>query len=65
MSDLLFLQFSKAENLFCAVPSGSEFSLFFNNYLLGLGFNHVQDDFQHDFSRMTGVAYDSIILIEL
>ena len=47
---------SKIEDLFCGAPSASEPSLFFGNYHFGLGFKPVQDDFQHDFARMTNEA---------
>ena len=43
------IQDFKVEDLFCGAPSGSEPSLFFRNYLIGLGFKPIQDDFQHDF----------------
>ena len=33
----IFTQDSKAEDLFCGAPPGSESSLFFSNYLFGLG----------------------------
>ena len=46
---VLFIQDFKVEDLFCGAPSGSEPSLFFSNYLIGLGFKPIQDDFQHDF----------------
>ena len=46
---VLFIQDFKVENLFCGVPSGSEPSLLFSNYLIGLGFKPIQNDFQHDF----------------
>ena len=46
---VLFIQDFKFEDLFCGVPSGSETSLFFSNYLIDLRFKPIQDDFQHDF----------------
>ena len=36
--------------------SYSEPSLFFSNYIFSLGFKPIQDDFQHDFARMTDEA---------
>ena len=51
---LLF--YCKVKDLFCGAPSGSEPSLFFSNYLFSLGFKPIQDDFQHDFARMTHEA---------
>ena len=44
---ILFTQNSEVEGLFCAASSSSEPSLFFSNYLFGLGFKPIQDDFQH------------------
>ena len=43
----LFIQDFKVEDLFSGAPSGSEPSLFFSNYLSGLRFKPIQDDFQH------------------
>ena len=40
-------------------------SLFFSNYFFSMGFKPVQDDFQHDFARMTDEADSSVILAEL
>ena len=51
-----FTQDSKLEDLFCGAPSCSEPSLFFSNYLFSLGLKPIQDDFQHDFARMTDEA---------
>ena len=53
MLEVLFPQYSKVGDLFCGAPSGSEPSLFFSNNYLQLGFKPIQDDFQHDFARMT------------
>ena len=50
MLEVLFTQDSKVEDLFCGALSGSESSLYFNNYLFSLGFKPFQDDFQHDCS---------------
>ena len=48
---VFFTQGSKVEDLFCGSPSGSQSSIFFRNYLFGLGFKPVQDDFRkHDFT---------------
>ena len=43
MLEVLFTQDSKAEDLFCGAPPGSEPSPFFSNYLSssGLGTNHL------------------------
>ena len=49
---VLFTKDSKVEDLFCGAPSGPDSSMFFGNYLFGLGFKPLQDDFQHDFARM-------------
>ena len=65
MLEELFIQDSKAEDLFCDPPSVSEPSLFFCNYLFVLGFKPVQNDFQHDSARMTDEANSSVILAEL
>ena len=48
MLEELVTQDSKVEDLFCGAPSSSEPSLFFRNYLFGLGFKPIQDDFQHE-----------------
>ena len=64
MLEVLFTQDSKVEDLFCGASSRSEPSLFFSNYFFSLGFNPIQDDFQHDFARMTDEA-DSSGLAEL
>ena len=62
---VLFTQDSKVEDLFCGASSGSEPSLFFSNYFFSLGFQPIQDDFQHDFARMTDEADSSVVLAEL
>ena len=56
---------SKVENLFYGASFGSEPSLFFSNYFFSLGFNPIQDDFQHDFAGMTDEADSSVVLAEL
>ena len=53
MLEVRFTQDSKVEDLFCGAPSTSEPSLVFSNYLFSLSFKPIQDDFQHDFTRMT------------
>ena len=63
--EVLFTQDSKVEDLFCGASSGSEPSLFFSNYFFSLGFQPIQDDFQHDFARMTDKADSSVVLAEL
>ena len=65
MLEVLFTQDSKVEDLFCGASSGSEPSLFFSNYFFSLGFQPIQDDFQHDFARMTDEANSSEVLSEL
>ena len=65
MLKVLFTQDSKVEDLFCGASSGSEPSLFFSNYFFSLGFKPIQDDFQHDFARMTDEADSSVVLAEL
>ena len=65
MLKLLFTQDSEDEGLFCGASPGSEPCLFFSNILYSLGFEPVQDDFQHDFSWMTDEANGSVILAEL
>ena len=64
MLEVLFTQDSKAEDLFCGA-SDSEPNLFFSNYFFSLGFKSIQDDFQHDFARMTDEADSSVVLAEL
>ena len=65
MLEVLFTQDSKVEDLFCGASSGSEPSLFFSNYFFSLGFKPIQDDFQHNFARMTDEADSSVVLAEL
>ena len=65
MLDVHFTQDSKAEDLFCGAPCSSEPSLFFINYLFNLGFKLIQDDFLHDFARVTDEADSSVVLAEL
>ena len=65
MLELLFIQDYKVEDLFCDAPSDSQTSLFFSNYLFRSGFKHIQDDFQHDFTRKTDEADSSVFLVEL
>ena len=65
MLEVLFTQDSMVEDLFCGVSFGSEPSLFFSNYFFCLGFKPIQDDFQHDFARMTAEADSSVVLAEL
>ena len=64
MLEVLFTQDSKVEDLFCGASSGSEPSLLFSNYFFSLGFKPIQDDFQHDFARMTDEADSSLVLAE-
>ena len=65
MLEVLFTQDSKVEDLFCGASSGSEPSLFFSNYFFSLRFKPIQDDFQHDFARMTDEADSSVVPAEL
>ena len=65
MFAVFFTQDSKVEDLFCGAPSSSESSLFFINCHFSLGFKPIQDDFQHDFARMTDEADSSVVLAEL
>ena len=65
MLNVLFTQDSKVEDLFFGASSSSEPSLFFSNDFFSLGFKPIQDDFQHDFSRMTEEADSSVVLAEL
>ena len=65
MLEVLFTQDSKVEVLFSGAFFGSEFSLYFSNYLFSLGSKSIQDDFQHDFARMTDEADSSVFLAEL
>ena len=65
MLEILFTQNSRVKNLFSGASSGSEPSLFFRNYFFSFGFKPIQDDFQHDFARMTDEADSSVVLAEL
>ena len=57
MLKLLFTQDSQIEDKFCGASPGYEPSLLqqYRNPF-SLGFEPVQDDFQHDFTRMTDEA---------
>ena len=61
MLEVLFTQDSKVEDLSCGAPSGCEPSLFFGNYLFGLG----SSLFKHDLARMTAEADSFEVLTEL
>ena len=65
MLEVLFTQDPEVKDLFCGASSGSETNLFFSNYFFSLGFKSIQDDFQHDFARMTDEADSSVVLAEL
>ena len=65
MLEVLSTEDSKVEELFCGASSGSEPSLFFSNYFFSLGLKPIQDDFQHDFARMTDETDSSVVLAEL
>ena len=65
MPSVLYTQDSKFKDLFCGASSGSKPNLFFSSYFFRLGFKPVEDDFQHDFARMTDEADSSIFLAEL
>ena len=62
---VIFTQDSKVKDLFCCASSGSEPSLFFNNYFFNLGFMPFQGDFQHDFARIPDEADSYVVLAEL
>ena len=53
--EVFFTQDSTVEDLFCGASSDSEPSLFFSNYFFSLRFKPIQDDFQHDFARVTRI----------
>ena len=56
MLEILFTQDSKDEDLCCGASSRSEPNRFISNYLSGMGFEPVQDEFLHSFARMTDEA---------
>ena len=62
---MYFTQDSKVDDLFCGASSGSEPSLFLSSYLFSLRLKPIQDDFQHDFARMTDEAGSSVVLAEM
>ena len=64
MFKILFTQDSEIGNVFCGAPSSSEPSVFFSDYFFRLGLKPVQDDFQHDFARMTNEADGPVFLTE-
>ena len=53
------------EYLFCGAPSGSEACLLFCNDLFCLWLESVQDDLQHDLTRMADKADGSVDLAQL
>ena len=66
MLGVLFTQDSDAEGLLCSASSGSEPSLFFSNYLFGLGLNLlgfklIAANLQHDFAPLTNEADGSVV----
>ena len=65
MLKVLFTKDSKAEDLFCGAFFGFDPSLFLSNCFFSLGFKPIQDDFQHDFARVTDEADSSLVLTEL
>ena len=65
MLEVLFTQDFEVEDLFRGASSSSEPSLFFSNDLFGLGLKPVEDNFQHDFVRVTDEADGSVVLTEL
>ena len=65
MLEVLYTQDSKVEYIFCGASSESKPSLFFSNYFFSLGCKPIQDDFQHDFARMTDEADSSVVLEQL
>ena len=65
MLQVFLAEDSEIEYLFCGVPSGSETCLLFCNYLFCLWLESVEDDLQHDLTRMADKADDSIVLAQL
>ena len=65
MLKVLSTKDSEVEDLFFGAPPGSEPNLFFSYNLLSLGFEPVQDTFQHDFTWMIGEANASVVLAKL
>ena len=62
---VLFTHDSEVDDLLGGTSSGSEHTLFFSNDLFSLGFQPVQEDFQHDFILITDMANGSVVLAEL
>ena len=65
MLEVLFTQDSEVEDLFCGASFCSKPGLTVSNYLFGLGFKPIQDDFLHDFARVTDEADGSVVVAEL
>ena len=65
MLEVLFTQDSEVEDLFYGASSASKPSLFFIKYFFSLGFKPIQDDFQHDFARMTDDTWHSFNVLIL
>ena len=65
MLEVFSTQDSKAEDLFCGATSSPESSLFFSNYIFSWGFKPIQDDFKHDFARVSDEFDSSVVLAEL
>ena len=59
---MLEVKGSEVEDRFYAAPAGPEPSLLFSNYLFGLGFKPLDNDFQHNFARMTDETDSSVVL---
>ena len=51
--------------MFCSVAFSSETSLFVSDYHFGLGFKPNEDDFQHDFCRVTDKADVFVVRVKL
>ena len=65
MLEILFTQDSKVEDLFCGASSGMNPACSSAIISSAWGFKPIQDDFQHDFARMTDETDSSVVLAGL
>ena len=65
MLQVFLAEHPEFEYLFCGAPSRSKTCLLFCNDLFCLWLESVQDDLQHDCTRMADKAAGSVVLAQL